>query len=82
MIKALEEYKPKLYVLVVRWTPPAEGYQNCNTDGTSRENPGPSSFGFCIRDHQGDLCYAQAGIKGHMTNIQVEAKAILEAVRY
>lgn len=82
MIKALEEYKPKLYVLVVRWIPPVEGYQKCNTNGTSGENLGPSSFGFCIRDHHGDLCYAQVGIIGHMTNIQAEAKAILEAVRY
>lgn len=58
------------------------GHLKCNTDGTSRENPGLSSYGFCIRDHKRDLCYAKARAIRQMTNIQAEARAILEAVRY
>lgn len=58
------------------------GHQKCNTDGTSRENPGSSSYGFCVRDHTGNLYYGQARISGHMTNIQAEAIAILEALGY
>lgn len=58
------------------------GHQKCNTDGTSRGNPGRSSYGFYVRDHTGNLCYAQARISGHMTSIQAEAIATLEALRY
>lgn len=46
------------------------GYHKCNTDT------------FCIRDHNGNLCYAQTGQIGQLTNIQAEARAILEVVRY
>lgn len=73
MIKVLGEFKPQIYHLVVKWALPSMGQQKCNTDGTSRGNPGPSSYGFY---------YAQAGIIGHMTNIQVDAIAILEVVRF
>lgn len=57
-------------------------HQKCNTDGISKGNPGCSSYGFCIKDHLGNPCYAQASILGHMTNIQVESREILEAVKY
>lgn len=56
--------------MVVKWALPPVGHQKYNTDGTSRENSGPSSYGFCIRGHRGNLCYAQAGINGPITNIQ------------
>ncbi|KAK6777995.1 hypothetical protein RDI58_024713 [Solanum bulbocastanum] len=47
-----------------------------------KENPGPRFYGFCIRDHKGDLCYAQERVLGQTNNVQVEAGAILEALRY
>lgn len=81
-MKILTEYKSKLYHFIVRWDLPSVGQQKCNTDGTNRGNPGPSIYAFCIRDHNGNLCYAQARQRGQMSNIQAEAKAILEAVRY
>lgn len=33
-------------------------------------------------DYKGDLCYAQARTLGQLSNIQTEARAILEAIRY
>lgn len=57
------------------------GQQKCNIYGTSRGNPGPSSYGFCVKDHNGNLCYVQAGVIGHTTNIHTEAARILKALR-
>lgn len=81
-MKVLREYKPIIYHLKVTWNPPSIGHQKCNTNGTNRDNPSPSSYGFCIRDHRGDLYYAQAGKLGQKKNVQAEAQAFLEAVRY
>lgn len=61
VIKDLAEFKPKLYHLVVTWKPPPVGHQKCNADGTSRGNPGPSTFSFCIRDNRWDLCMLKLG---------------------
>lgn len=64
--------------MVVKWALPPVGHQKYNTD----ENPGPSSYGFCIRSHRGNLSYAQAGINDPITNIQIEAITMLKAIRY
>lgn len=56
IVDYIENYRPKLYYLVVSWKPPEQEYFKCNTDGASRGNPGRSSYGFCIRNHRGDLC--------------------------
>lgn len=82
VLTVLGEYKPLIYYLIVTWAPPPLGHQKCNTDGTSRGNPGPISYGLCIRDRRGDLCYAKAGLLGQNTNIQAEAQALQEAVKY
>lgn len=82
LLKDLEDYRPKLYHHKVIQKLPPMGYQKCNTDGATKGNPGPNFYGFCIRDHRGNLCYAQAGLLGQLTNIQAEAKAILEAIKY
>lgn len=82
LIEALSEYKPNLYYFIVNWEFPPLGYQNCNTNGSSKGNSRPSSYGFCIQNHKGDACYAQAGILGHTMNVQVEAATILESVKY
>lgn len=73
VLKVLGEYKPPIYHLIVTWAPPPLGHQKCNTNGTSRGNPGPSSYGLCIRDHRGDLCYVEARLLGQNTNIQADA---------
>ncbi|PHT47875.1 hypothetical protein CQW23_12083 [Capsicum baccatum] len=59
----------------------AKGGMKCNTDGASKGNPGPSLYGFCLRDHRADIICAHAGALGHDTNIEAEAKAILEALK-
>ncbi|KAK6784166.1 hypothetical protein RDI58_017620 [Solanum bulbocastanum] len=82
LISTLGKYKPKLHHHIVKWELPMTGSLKCNTDGATKGNPGPSFYGFCIRDHKGDLCYAQAGVLGQTNNVQAEARAILEALRY
>nr|XP_033517447.1 uncharacterized protein LOC117281714 [Nicotiana tomentosiformis] len=54
----------------------------CNTDGASKENPGPSSLGFCEKNDVGDLVYTRAVDLGVTTNIVAEAKAILQGLEY
>jgi len=48
MISFFDSYKP--YVVTKRVTRqlPYEGWFKCNTDGASRGNPGPISYGFCV----------------------------------
>lgn len=80
IVDYIENYRPKLYYLVVSWKPPEQEYFKCNTDGASRGNPGRSSYGFCIRNHRGDLVYAQGEEVHEATNIETEAIAIREAI--
>ncbi|XP_075097951.1 uncharacterized protein LOC142175265 [Nicotiana tabacum] len=54
----------------------------CNSHGASKGNPGPSSYGYYIRDSAGDLIYAQSTDIGQTTNIVVEAKGILYGLMY
>lgn len=60
MINFFENYKPYVVTKRVIWQFPYEGWFKCNTDRASRGNPGPSSYGFCIRDHEGNLVFAKA----------------------
>ncbi|KAG5628246.1 hypothetical protein H5410_013464 [Solanum commersonii] len=60
----LRIYKPKLHHYVVKWELPVQSGIKCNTDRASKGNPGPSSYGFYIRNHNDDLCYAQADVLG------------------
>ncbi|KAH0704298.1 hypothetical protein KY290_017150 [Solanum tuberosum] len=62
MVALLQSYKPTLYYDVVNWKPPEMGWIKCNTDGASKGNPRQSSYGFCIRNHTGQLLYAEAQI--------------------
>ncbi|KAG5570646.1 hypothetical protein H5410_060412 [Solanum commersonii] len=32
----------------------------CNTNGVSKGNPGPSTYGLCLRDRNENLIYAEA----------------------
>lgn len=80
MVEYLERYKPKLYHLAVTWKPLAQGSLKCNTDGASKGNPGRSAYGFCLRNENGDLVYAQGEAIHKTTNIDAKAIAIREAI--
>lgn len=59
-----------------------KGWVTCNTDGASKGSPSMSSYGFCIRNSDGDLIYAKAHNLGIATNMKVKSIAILKAVKY
>lgn len=82
LVELLSEYRPRFFYHLVSWESPSERQLKCNIDVASKGNLGPSSYGFCIRNHKGDMCYAQAETLGHMSTIKAETMAILEAVRY
>jgi len=67
---------------LVSWKPPSEGWVTCNTDGASKGNPGKSSYGYCIRDGNGDLIYAEAHNIGEATNMEAEVMAVWKALHY
>ncbi|XP_070034636.1 uncharacterized protein [Nicotiana tomentosiformis] len=53
-ISFFESYKPVVITKKVTWQFSSERWFKCNTDGASRGNPRPSSYGFCVRNHVGD----------------------------
>lgn len=52
------------------------------TDGASRGNPGPSSYGFTISDEKGKLLYEEGRYIGKTTNNVAEYTAVLAALKY
>lgn len=52
------------------------------TDGASRGNPGPSSYGFTIYDQEGNLLYEEGKYIGITTNNVAEYTAVYEALKY
>ncbi|KAK4721760.1 hypothetical protein R3W88_011993 [Solanum pinnatisectum] len=70
MVEKLQIYKPTLYFHIVSWKLPEEGWVKCNTDGASRGNPGLSTYGFCIRNSDEDLIYAESQNIGVATNME------------
>lgn len=52
------------------------------TDGASRGNPGPASYGFTISDEKGKLLYEEGGYIGETTNNVAEYTAVLRALNY
>lgn len=52
------------------------------TDGASRGNPGPASYGFTISDEQGKLLYKEGRYIGNTTNNVAEYTAVYEALKY
>lgn len=52
------------------------------TDGASRGNPGPASYGFTISDEKGKLLYEEGRYIGITTNNVAEYRAVLEALKY
>ncbi|XP_074559236.1 uncharacterized protein LOC141815220 [Curcuma longa] len=63
-------------VQVVRWMKPAVGSYKLNSDGCSKGNPGLASYGFVIRDHNGQVLKARHGIIGVASNVIAELVAI------
>ncbi|KAK4341273.1 hypothetical protein RND71_039774 [Anisodus tanguticus] len=51
MINYFEASQPTLESIAVAWSFPPHGWFKCNTDGSSRGNPGRSSWGLgvCIQ---------------------------------
>ncbi|KAH0669829.1 hypothetical protein KY289_024322 [Solanum tuberosum] len=81
MVQMLRRYKPKLYYQSVAWRPLEGTFIKCNTNRGCRGNPGLSTYGFCLRNSEGNLIYAQAEPIGVTTNMEAEARAILEALK-
>jgi len=52
------------------------------TDGASLGNPGPSGYGFVIRDALGRVRYSESGYIGFTTNNVAEYTAILRALQW
>lgn len=52
------------------------------TDGASRGNPGPASYGFTISDENGKLLHEEGRYIGKTTNNVAEYTAVLEALRH
>lgn len=52
------------------------------TDGASRGNPGPASYGFVILDEKGKVLYKEGKSIGKTTNNVAEYTAVLQALRY
>lgn len=52
------------------------------TDGASRGNPGPSSYGFFIKDENGKILHKESKYIGINTNNFAEYSAVLHALKY
>ena len=52
------------------------------TDGASRGNPGPASYGFTISDEKNNLIYEEGKSIGVTTNNVAEYTAVLEVFKY
>lgn len=52
------------------------------TDGASRGNPGPASYGFTISDEGGKLLHKEGRYIGKTTNNVAEYTAVLEALKH
>lgn len=81
VVGMLSAYKPKIYHLLIYWKLPTKGLLFCNTDGASKGNPGDSAYGFCVRNCEGNLIYAQEEKMGNATNFEVGAKATQMALK-
>lgn len=69
-------YKSKLFYLKVAWKMPNGGRVVCNTDRASRGNSELSASGFCVRNSNGNLKYAEALCLEISTNLHAKIMAI------
>ncbi|KAK4714445.1 hypothetical protein R3W88_020352 [Solanum pinnatisectum] len=82
IVDNLQNYKAALHYQVVRWMKPPEGWVACNTDGASKGNPVRSAYGYCIRDKNRDLIYAEAQSIGETTNMEAEVTAAWKTLQF
>lgn len=54
MVCQLEKHKPVFHNITARWVRPPLGWLKCNTDCSSRGNPGPWPSSFYMRNHDGN----------------------------
>lgn len=52
------------------------------TDGASRGNPGPASYGFVVEDGMGNILHKECRIIGITTNNVAEYTAVYEALKF
>ncbi|WMV30301.1 hypothetical protein MTR67_023686 [Solanum verrucosum] len=76
MFDLLQGYKPNLYYHIVKWSSPEIGWVKCNTDGARKGNSGESFYGFCVRDRNGNLLYAEAQNIEITKNMEAELRAL------
>lgn len=53
-----------------------------NTDGASKGNPGPASYGFIIKNRGGAIVHQEGKLIGETTNNVAEYTAVLKALEY
>lgn len=53
-----------------------------NTDGASRGNPGPASYGFVLSNDKGEVLYREGKVLGITTNNVAEYTAVLQGLSY
>lgn len=59
IVKFFELYSPNIDCQIIYWTSLDVGFFKCNSDGTTKGNPGPNCVVFCIRDREGDFIYTK-----------------------
>lgn len=82
ILKDFEQLKPTVKVTTVLWKFPMKEWVKYNADGASRENPGNSSFAFCLRDIHYDSLYAKGSIIEDTNNMEAEEIAILQKTKH
>lgn len=53
-----------------------------NTDGASKGNPGPASYGYIIKNDSGAIVHQEGKLIGVTTNNVAEYTAVLKALEY
>lgn len=53
-----------------------------NTDGASKGNPGPSSYGYIIKNRGGAIVHQEGKLIGKTTNNVAEYTAVIKALEY
>lgn len=53
-----------------------------NTDGASKGNPGPASYGYIIKNSDGAIVHQEGKLIGETTNNVAEYTAVLKALEY
>ncbi|KAF3631942.1 hypothetical protein FXO38_26381 [Capsicum annuum] len=82
VVEKMRNYTPELHYQKVVWKMSEINKLKCNTGGACSGNPGWSSISFCISNGKGELIYARSQQIGWSTNMEVESRAIEEALNY